>query len=308
MESVELNYLRSEYGDKLREGLLMSSITSARVGGPCDAAITVRSKGELARISSDLWEKGIPFKIIGGGSNILVSDKGIREVLIINKAKSIHFNEDPNHPAIEVESGTTLNNLSQKAADLGLSGLEWAATVPGTLGGAVYGNAGAFGGDIAGNLVSANINFPGNGIKEWKVEDFKYEYRSSILKRNHIDAVILSAVLYGSMSTTETIRQKMAENSRKRHETQPKGATMGSTFKNPPGDFAGRLLEGAGMKGTRIGNAEFSSVHANFILNHGETKAKDIKALIDLATKKVFEKYNVSLELEIEMIGEWETS
>jgi UDP-N-acetylmuramate dehydrogenase len=305
MGPVELKYLRSEYGKKLREGILMSTCTSARVGGPSDVSIITRTKNELASISTDMWEKGIPFMIIGGGSNLLVSDKGIRELVIFNKAKSIHFDENPDKPQLEAESGTTLNYLSQKAAGLGLSGLEWAATVPGTLGGAVYGNAGAFGGDLAGNLVSVLINFPDVGTQEWNVDKFKYEYRSSILKRDHLDAVILSACLSVSKSSPENVRQKMMENSKKRHETQPKGATMGSTFKNPPGDYSGRLLEGAGMKGIGVGNAEFSSKHANFIINHGKTKAEDIKALIDLARQKVAEKFDIQLELEIELVGEW---
>src|SRR3990170_668224 len=306
MGPVELKYLRSVYGKKLQEGMLMSTCTSARVGGPADAAIIARSKVDLARFSTDMWKKGIPFMIIGGGFNLLVSDKGIRELVIFNKAKSIQFNESPDLPQLEVESGTTLNSLSQKAAGLGLSGLEWAATVPGTLGGAVYGNAGAFGGDMAGNLISAEINFPEVGIEIWKVDKFIYGYRSSILKRNRMDAMILSARLSISMSKPDAVRQKMMENSKKRHDSQPRGASMGSTFKNPPGDYAGRLLEEAGMKGMRIGNAEFSPKHANFIINHGKTRATDIKALIDLARQKVEEVFGIELELEIELVGDWQ--
>ena len=300
-----MKYLRSNYGDQLQEGMLMSSYTSARVGGPADAAIIARSKEDLAKISSDMWDKEIPFMMIGGGSNLLVSDKGIRELLIINKAKSIQFNEDTEEPALEIDSGTSMNSLAQKAANWGLDGLVWAATIPGTLGGAIYGNAGAFQGDMAGNLVSALINFPKTGPVEWKVENLEYEYRSSILKRNQLDSVILSAILSVTKSTPEVVRERMVENSKKRHDSQPKGASMGSTFKNPPGDSAGRLLEGAELKGMQIGNAVISSVHANFIVNNGEANAEDIKALIDYARQKVAEKYGVNLELEIELAGEW---
>ena len=242
MGPTELKYLRSEYADQLKEGLLLSAYTSARVGGPSDAAIIARSKEDLAKISTDMWEKGIPFMVIGGGSNLLFSDKGIRELLIINKAKSIQLLENTEEPLLEVDSGTTMNNLAQKAANWGLGGLEWAATIPGTLGGAVFGNAGAFQGDMAGNLESALINFPKTGPEEWTVDKFKYDYRSSILKRNQLDCVILSAILSVSRSKPETIRERMAENNQKRQDSQPKGASMGSTFKNPPGDHAGRLL------------------------------------------------------------------
>ena len=300
-----MNYLRSNYGDQLQEGMLMSSYTSARVGGSADAAIIIRSKEDLAKISSDMWEKEIPFMMIGGGSNLLVSDKGIRELLIINKAKSIQFYKDTEEPALEVDSGTSMNSLAQKAANWGLDGLEWAATIPGTLGGAIYGNAGAFQGNMAGNLVSTLINFPKTGPVQWKVEKLEYEYRSSILKRNQLDSVILSAILSVTKSTPEVVRERMVENSKKRHDSQPKGASMGSTFKNPPGDSAGRLLEGSGLKGMQIGNAMISSVHANFIVNNGEANAEDIKALIDYARQKVAEKYGVNLELEIELAGEW---
>ena len=306
MNANELKYLRSKFNKQMYENLPVSSYTSARVGGTADTAIIVNSKDELVEIGAHLWDKGIQFTLIGGGSNVLISDKGIRELLIINKAKSVLLNDDPENPSMVVDSGTSMNDISQKAANWGLSGLEWAATVPGTLGGAIYGNAGAFGGDIAGNLLFALILLPEiKSPQEWKVEKLEYKYRSSVLKRERIKSIILSGTLSVSHSSQDIIRRKMKENSENRKLTQPKGASMGSTFKNPPGDHAGRLLEATGLKGKRVGNAEISSIHANFIINHGKSTAADIKTLIDIAQQEVEKKFGIKLELEIELAGEW---
>lgn len=305
MKPEHLTYLREIYGSRIQENALLSVHTSARVGGPADAVIIARTGDELAEISMRMWDHEILFIVIGGGSNLLVGDKGLRDLLIINRARSFQFNQDFESPQIRVESGTSMNDLAQKASLLGLGGMEWAATVPGSLGGAIYGNAGAFGGDMAGNLVTVDLIQPKIGKQTWPVEKMEYAYRSSILKREHLPVVILSAELSVTRSTTEVVKEKMDQNSMQRRSTQPPGASMGSIFKNPPGDFAGRLIENAGLKGKRIGNAEISPVHANFIVNHGLTSASDIKELIELARLEVANKFGVELELEIELIGEW---
>ena len=305
MKSENLTYLREIYGKRLQENNLLSAYTSARIGGPADAAIIARSGDELAEITKRMWERKIPFIIIGGGSNILVSDKGIRDLLVINRARSVQYDENLETPHLRAESGTTMNDLAQKAALLGLGGLEWAATVPGSLGGAIYGNAGAFNGDMAGNLVSVDLIQPGNGYQTWTVEKMEYAYRSSILKREHQAVVILSAELSVNKSSIREIRKIMDQNSKTRRSTQPPGASMGSIFKNPPDDFAGRLIESAGLKGKRIGNVEISAVHANFIVNHGLSSASDVKELIEIARQEVARKFGVELELEIELVGEW---
>jgi len=185
-----------------------------------------------------------------------------------------------------------------------LAGLEWAAAVPGTIGGAVYGNAGAFGGDMAGNLIHAEL-LTEHGRETWPVEKMEYGYRTSVLKRQTLKYVVLWADLRLEHSQKEIVSVKISEFSERRKATQPPGASMGSMFKNPPNDFAGRLIEAAGLKGTRIGTAEISPVHANFFINHGQTKAEDVRALVNLAQKTVAEKCGVNLELEIELIGEW---
>jgi UDP-N-acetylmuramate dehydrogenase len=143
------------------------------------------------------------------------------------------------------------------------------------------------------------------GRETWHVEKMEYGYRTSVLKRRALKAVVLWAELRLEHSTKELVSVKINEFSERRKATQPPGASIGSMFKNPPGDFAGRLIEAAGLKGTRIGTAEISPVHANFFINHGQTKAEDVRALVNLAQKTVAEQFGVNLELEIELLGEW---
>ncbi len=295
--------LRAAFGDRLQENLMLAPYTSARIGGLADALITAHSADELAEIVTRLWALDLDYLILGGGSNVLVSDQGVRAMVVLNKAKAVRFDLDP-QPAVWAELGVVFANLARRTAEKGLAGLEWAAAVPGTVGGAVYGNAGAFGGDMAGNLIWAELLTP-FGREQWPVEKMVYSYRSSLLKGGKVTGVVLSAYLRLEVSTKEAVRVKIDEFTRQRKATQPPGASMGSMFKNPPGDFAGRLIEAAGLKGTRIGNAEISPVHANFFINHGETRASDVRALLELAQKTVADKFGVELELEIEMIGEW---
>jgi UDP-N-acetylmuramate dehydrogenase len=247
----------------------------------------------------------VPYVILGGGSNVLVGDKGFRGMVVINRARLIRFNTQAEPSTVHAESGATFNDIAQRAARLALTGLEWAAGLPGSLGGAVYGNAGAFDGDVAGNLRSVELMNRQGGRQTWTVGQMGYDYRTSILKRERPEVIILSAELELEHGDPATIQKKMEQLSARRRSTQPPGASMGSMFKNPTGDFAGRLIEAAGLKGKRIGNVEISTQHANFFVNHGQTKAKDIKALIDLARNSVTEKFGVKLELEVELIGEW---
>jgi UDP-N-acetylmuramate dehydrogenase len=296
--------LRSAFGERLQEKVLLAPYTSARIGGPADMLLTVKSADELAEAMILIWEEHIPYQILGGGSNVLISDKGVRGIVVLNRAKATQF-ETGEKPKVHAESGVVIANLARRTASLGLAGLEWAATVPGTIGGAVYGNAGAFGGDMAGNLLLVMV-LTTTGRENWPVEKMEYGYRASILKKKETRAVVLSAELQLEPSSKEIVSSKIAEFSGKRKSTQPPGASMGSMFKNPPDDYAGRLIEAAGLKGTRIGNAQISPFHANFFVNHGQTSAQDIRALINLVQKQVSEKFGIMLDLEIEFIGEWE--
>jgi UDP-N-acetylmuramate dehydrogenase len=301
--TLPLPTLRAAFGERLQENVSLAPYTSARIGGPADALLSVHSADELAETVARLWELEIPTVILGGGSNVLVSDRGVRGMVVLNRAKAVRFDKG-SRPKVYAEAGVVIANLARRAATHGLGGLEWAAAVPGTTGGAVYGNAGAFGGDMAGSLIRADL-LTGQGRETWPVEKMEYGYRTSLLKRSGLRVVVLSAELRLEHSPKENVSATIDQLSGRRRATQPPGASMGSMFKNPPGDFAGRLIEAAGLKGRRIGNAEISPVHANFFINHGQTKAEDVRALINLAQTFVAEKFGVNLELEIEMVGEW---
>lgn len=303
MLTIPVDILRQQFGDAVQENISLAPYTSARIGGSADVLAMVKSTNELMDVMKVVWEHEIPYYILGGGSNVLVSDKGVRGVVVLNKAKEVRF-ESGDQPTVWSEAGVVLSNLANRCASKGLTGLEWAATVPGTIGGAVYGNAGAFGGDMSGNLLWAEM-LTKNGRERFSVGQMGYGYRTSILKRGGINAIVLSALLRLNNSTKEEVSAKIEQFSERRKTTQPPGASMGSMFKNPEGDHAGRLIEAAGLKGTRIGNAEISKVHGNFIINHGETRAMDVRELIDLTRRIVKQKLGVELELEVEFVGEW---
>ena len=299
--SVEV--LRQKFGDAVQENVTLAPYTSARIGGPADVVLTVKSADELADVVQVIWEQDLPYYILGGGSNVLVSDKGFRGVVVLNRAKEVRF-EMGDQPSVWCEAGVVIANLARRCASKGLGGLEWSAAVPGTVGGAVYGNAGAFGGDMTHNLVWAEL-LTTNGREKFTLDQMGYGYRTSILKRHEVNGIVLSALLKLKNSNSEEVSVKIEQFSERRKATQPPGASMGSMFKNPEGDHAGRLIEAAGLKGTRIGNAEISTVHGNFFINHGETKAEDVRALIALVQKTVLEKFGIDLELEVEVIGNW---
>jgi len=302
--SPPIDVLYAKLGDKVRENVSLAPYTSARIGGSADVLITVDSADELARTIKLLWKLDLAYLILGGGSNVLVSDRGVRGVVVLNRAKAVRFHTS-DEPSVHAESGVVFSNLANRCAFKGLTGLEWAATVPGTIGGAVYGNAGAFGGDMAGNLVWAEL-LTENGREKFTADQLGYAYRTSVLKRGELDAIVLAAELRLANSTREDVTVKIEQFSAHRKATQPPGASMGSMFKNPSGDYAGRLIEASDLKGTRIGNAEVSPLHGNFFVNHTNTKADDILALIQLVQKKVKEEQGVDLELEIELIGDWD--
>lgn len=301
--TLPVDLLRAEFGEAVQENVILAPYTSARIGGPADAFITVRSADEMANVMKVIWEQNIPYFILGSGSNVLVSDMGIRAAVVLDRAKDVRF-ETGAQPRVWCEAGVIFSNLANRCASKGLAGLEWAATVPGTIGGAVYGNAGAFGGDMSGNLVWAEV-LTRNGREKLTVEQMRYGYRTSALKRGDLKAVVLAVLLGLKNSSKEAVSVKIEQFSERRKATQPPGASMGSMFKNPAGDHAGRLIEAAGLKGTRIGNAEISMVHGNFFVNHGETKAGDIRELIDLTRATVKAKLGVDLELEVEFVGDW---
>ena len=298
-----IDVLYAKLGDKVKENVSLAPYTSARIGGPADVLITAESAEELVHIDTLLRRQELDYILLGGGSNVLVSDRGVRGIVVLNRAKAVRFHNG-GQPSVTAESGVVFSNLAHRCAAKGYAGLEWAATVPGTVGGAVYGNAGAFGGDMSGNLIWAEL-LTENGREKFTAEQMTYGYRTSILKRAELEAIVLSAELSLKNSIKEEATVKIEQFSAHRKATQPPGASMGSMFKNPNGDYAGRLIEAAGLKGARIGNAEISPLHGNFFINRADTNAVDILALIQLVQETVKKKHGVELELEIELIGEW---
>jgi len=301
-----ISELRNLFGDRLQENVSMANYTTARVGGNAEAMLIAHTTEDLERAAQKLWEHDVPFYLLGAGSNILVSDKGLSGVVIINRARNIKIDVHSNPITVLAESGANLGSVARQVALRGLSGLEWAATIPGSVGGAVYGNAGAHGGDMAGNLVLAEILHRNQGKQTWTVEQMAYSYRSSALKRNPGQAIILDARMQLTPSTVQAVQERMDANSAQRRQTQPPGASLGSMFKNPAGDFAGRLIEAAGLKGARMGGVEISPIHANFFVNNDQATASDIWKMIQMARKAVQQKFGITLELEVELLGEWE--
>ena len=301
-----LTSLKQLFGSQLKENASIAAFCTAQTGGRADALLMASNRQELEDACIALWKESVPFRILGAGSNVLVSDQGFRGVIVINRAKAYRFDEETDQPTLWAESGANLGGLARQAAIHGFSGLEWAGTVPGTLGGAVYGNAGAHGGDMAGNLILADILHPDGKISSMDANQMAYQYRSSILKRDAEKAVILSATLQLSRSTRQQVTDLMTQYQEQRRRTQPPGASMGSMFKNPPGDYSGRLIEAAGLKGTRVGGVEISPIHANFFVNVGNATASDIYELICRARNAVHERFGIQLELEIELLGDFQ--
>lgn len=305
---IPIDALRTAFGEQLKVNAPLAQYTSARIGGPAKALLTVRSTDELMAVAIKLWDLDVEFRILGGGSNVLVSDLGVRELVVINRARMIKFEEEEGAASVQAESGANFGTVARQAAKKGYSGLEWAAGIPGTVGGAVFGNAGAHGGDVLGSLSLAEILHHTDGRQSLRLEELDYEYRSSSLKRQPGEAIILSAVFKLEQSTPDLIDEKMALYLAQRRKSQPPGASMGSMFKNPPGDYAGRLIEAAGLKGTQVGAAQISKLHGNFFINKGDAKAADVLQLIEMSQDKVRQDFGIKLELEIELIGEWNKS
>lgn len=289
----------------------LSKHTTARIGGPADLLIEVRTTDELIAVAQRAEEMGLPYLVLGGGANVLVSDAGIRGLVIVNRAREIRFSVRGSKARVEVDSGVMLTTLARDCIERGLAGMEWAISVPGTVGGGVVGNAGAHGADIASNLNLARIMRRGRPPEYWTPRQLQFGYRTSALKR-YAPAdrpIVLSATFDLKLDYRANLERRANEFIAKRKATQPPGASIGSMFKNPEGDYAGRLIEACGLKGKRIGGAMISDKHANFFVNvSGDARASDVKALIDLAHDAVLQRFSVDLELEIELVGEWTAS
>jgi UDP-N-acetylmuramate dehydrogenase len=307
--------LSAIFGDKPRLNEPLSNHTTSRLGGPADIWLPVGHLAELVKAVNLARQYRLPTFLLGSGANLLIRDTGIRGLVIGNKTRQVRFNAGANggdSKNLGVESGVILPSLARRCAGWGLSGFEWAVGVPGTIGGAVANNAGAYGSDMASTLVRAELLSPA-GERVWQeVNWFEYGYRSSRLKRQQptqvevgTEWVVLQAELQLVPAAADEIWARMNSFNERRKNSQPPGATIGSMFKNPAGDYAGRLIEVAGLKGYRIGQAEISAVHANFFQNLGGATAAEMLALIETVQEAVETKFGIKLELEIEIIGEF---
>lgn len=299
--------LPSPYASHLLQNEPLARYTAARLGGPADLLYVAReSTDELVEVVSAAWQQGVPVRMLGGGTNVLVSDKGFRGLIIINDVAEITFGGWHGGRNVSATGGTGLTVLARKCAARGLAGLEWAASVPGTVGGAVVNNAGAHGGDTAASLCDAVVLDAERGPQLMSRDDLDYGYRTSALKaRPDRRFLMLLATFALQAGEPQAILTKMKEFMTYRKRTQPPGASLGSIFKNPPGDYAGRLIEAAGLKGFRIGSVQVSPVHANFFVNSSGATASDYYALIRHVRESVYKHSGVELEMEIELVGEW---
>ncbi len=287
--------------DRVRLNEPMNKHTTFRIGGNAECFVSIQSIDELRELTSLCRRENIPFFLIGKGSNLLVSDKGIPGVVAYlgEELCSISVNEN----LIVAEAGATLAAVAATALKEGLTGFEFAAGIPGTVGGAIRMNAGAYGGDMSQVVKWVRVLEPDGNIRTIAAEEMNFSYRYSILK--DVDYIVLAAGIALNCGDEKSIRMSMMELAERRKEKQPlEYPSAGSTFKRPEGYFAGKLISEAGLSGARAGDAVVSEKHNGFIVNEGCATAEDVKQLIETVRKKVYENSGVLLEPEIIFVGE----
>ncbi len=300
--------LPEPYAGRLQPNASLARYTAARLGGTADLLYVAKeSTDELATVVMSAWDQGVPVRVLGGGANVLISDKGVRGLVVINDVSEVTFGDWHDGRNVSATGGMGLTVLARKCQTRGLAGLEWAASVPGTVGGSVVNNAGAHGSDIRANLCEAVILEAGRGIQILTLEELTYGYRTSALKAR-VDKRFLVLLAQFALKPDDpaAILARMEHNVAYRKQTQPPGASLGSIFKNPPGDFAGRLIEAAGLKGHRMGGAQVSPLHGNFFINRDNATAADYYALIRYVQETVHKQTGVNLDMEVELVGDWQ--
>jgi UDP-N-acetylmuramate dehydrogenase len=280
--------------------------TSLKVGGAADWYSEPR---DLETLRSDIafsTDQQMPVKVIGGGSNLLISDDGIEGLVVRPLLQEVSLEARGGEGVVRAAAGASIGVLARSLARQGWGGLEWAATVPGCVGGAVVNNAGAFGSSTAECLLSATLLLHGSVLRSFQNQELGYAYRTSALKHGEVTgAVVVDAYFAIRKLDPAEAQRAIREFQSQRSATQPRILSAGSVFANPPGDYSGRLLEAAGAKGMQRGAAEVSPQHANFIVNHGGASARDVFELMVAARDLVFDRFGVILEAEIELIGRW---
>ena len=303
----------------VKKNILLKNYTTFLIGGPAKYFFQAKTKRDLILAVKIAKKFRLPFFVLGGGSNLLVSDKGFKGLVIkirnskfeiLNGARRRREGGGMVSSKIFTEAGTLLGHLVNATTRVGLTGLEWAVGIPGTVGGAVRGNAGAFRKSMKDIIKTVEAFDTKTGkIKILKNKDCKFGYRDSIFKKNK-NLIILSAVLqlkkgrHPPATRKKKIKNKIKKNLKQRKETQPLNfPSAGSIFQNPPGFSAGELIEKCGLKGKRIGNVKIFEKHANFIVNLGGGKGKDVMGLIKIIKNKVKNKFGIVLEEEVQFLG-----
>ncbi len=295
----------------------LARFTTMRVGGPADLFATVHNAHELRGVVRFVRTRGLPHLILGRGSDVVIADAGVRGLVIQVRAEGSRVTDD----RYTAEAGVQMMRAATETQRAGLTGLEFGLAIPGTVGGAVWANAGAHDADVAGVLESARVLDALGNEAIVPTADLGLGYRDSRFKHGapHADApgadgpgvdapreLIVEATFRLSTADPDTIKERLGEIRRWRQAHQPLGlASAGSVFRNPPGDSAGRLIDEAGLKGTRIGGAAVSEKHANFIVNDQKGSASDVRRLAEQVRTAVLARHGIALEFEIEFVGDW---
>lgn len=300
MQALERELIE-RFGGRIRRAMPLSELTSFRIGGPADLFVTVEDESELMHAKAAAYRAGAPCFCLGAGTNLLVSDRGVRG-LVVRLGEGFAKIEIDGVKVV-AGAGAAFGTLVETAVDRGLEGLEFGEGIPGTVGGGLVMNAGAFGGEIAKVVTLVHgVSASGEALALSK-DEVKFAYRRTELPAHFVITRVDFEFKRGDRAQ---LMARVAELKAKRAARQPRGVpNAGSIFKNPPGDYAGKLLEGAGLKGARLGGAAFSEQHANFIVNLGGAQAADVRALIEMARNKVKEHSGVWLEPEVKLVGDW---
>jgi len=303
----------------------LAKYTSWRIGGPARYFANAATPEELRVALAWAREREIAVFVLGGGTNLLARDMGFDGLVLRYRAQELRVEEEGDMGRAWIAAGAPMAGTVRRLAARGWGGIQWAEGLPGTIGGALFGNAGCYGGDVASALARAWL-LVGDAIEEWPVERFAYGYRSSALKRTKdqrpktkdqrseveplvlgprslVPPIVLAAEFNIRRADPRELAAQMERTAAERKAKTPWGSSCGSVFKNPPRESAGRLIEAAGLKGTRVGGAEIAQKHANYIVNLGGAGSEDVLRLAEIARERVLKEFGIELELEVQIIG-----
>jgi UDP-N-acetylmuramate dehydrogenase len=302
----------------------LAKYTSWRIGGPARYFANAMTPDELRAALEWARAQSAPAFVLGGGTNLLICDAGFSGLVIRYRAQELRVEAQGEMGLAWIAAGAPMAGTVRRLAAQSWAGLQWAEGLPGTVGGAVFGNAGCYGGDIASALTRAWLLI-GDKIEEWPVERFAYGYRTSALKQtkgerrktkdesdndhafvlspsSSVEPIVIAGEFRLSRAEPGELAAQMQRTAAERKGKTPWGSSCGSVFKNPPLESAGRLLDAAGLKGTRVGGAEIARKHANYIVNLGGASSDDVLRLVEIARERVLKEFGIELELEVQIV------